>query len=303
MAANKRSYYGAFFWLSLAAFVVPIVVAVRAFEVASRPYSKPEPKPDESGVAHNVWDYLLKTYARDGLVDYEGIKRDHLFKTYLRQLGQARPENLPSDKHRLALLCNAYNAFVINGVITHRIKESVSEYKPDGKEFFFFRVKEHIFAGKTISLDHIEKKMILPVYKDPRAHMALVCAARSCPVIRPEAYSGESIERQLEDQARKFANDPQYVRYDAETATLHLSAILQWYENDFKASGGYRKFLADRVEKQEPKKALEKAAKDPTSVKVEFNTYDWALNVQTIPGKKQGPARKTDFGSGSVPNQ
>ena len=113
--ATKRTYYGPFFWLAVVSFPVPIMVAVKAFDAASRPYTKPEPKPNASGVDNRLWDYLLKMYVKDGLVDYKGMGRDHLLRTYLRQLGQAHPEKLEKDTHRLALLCNAYNAFVVNG--------------------------------------------------------------------------------------------------------------------------------------------------------------------------------------------
>ena len=66
---------------------------------------------------HALWDYLLKSYVENGLVDYDGISRDHSFRIYLRQLSEAESEKLTTSVDQLALLCNAYNAFVINGVI------------------------------------------------------------------------------------------------------------------------------------------------------------------------------------------
>ena len=89
----------------------------------------------------------MKTYVANGLVDYEGMKRDYLFREYIRELGSANPEALQTDAERLALACNAYNAFVINGVITHRISDTVI---PDPDQLGFFDLKEHIFAGRTI---------------------------------------------------------------------------------------------------------------------------------------------------------
>ena len=35
-----------------------------------RPTTKPTPNPDVSGVDHNLWDYLLRGYVENGLVDY-----------------------------------------------------------------------------------------------------------------------------------------------------------------------------------------------------------------------------------------
>lgn len=296
--ARKKSYYGAFFWLSLAAFAAPVFVGFQGFQAASAPFTKPTVAPDASGVDHAVWDYLLKRYGAKDLVDYDGIARDHLFQTYLRQLGAAQPEKLPSDAHRLALLCNAYNAFVIDGVITHEISFGVVPFRVKGKGFF--DIEEHIFAGETISLNHIEHEVIRPTYQEPRAHMALVCAALSCPAIRPEAYTGDQLERQLADQARLFANDRTYVRYSKKDGTLHLSAILDWYGDDFEASGGYLEFLAARVEDAELRKALEAA--EQGDVEIVFNKYDWRLNARKQ-GTRTKPSDAGEFGSGSVPNQ
>ena len=294
-----KSYYGPFFWLTVVSFAVPVVVAVKGFEASRRPYTKPEPKPDACGVDHRLWDYLLKMYVENGLVDYQGIKRDHLFQTYLRQLGRAQPDKLDTDNDRLALLCNAYNALVINGVIKHEITQSVDKFSV--KKVRFFDLKEHIFAGRTLSLNHLEHKLIRTEFPEPRVHMALVCAARSCPVIRAEAYHGKTLPRQLEDQARQFANNPKHVGYDAPSNTLHLSKILEWYGDDFKAAGGYRKFLADRVADPTLRKALLDA---DGSVKIVFNDYNWSLNSREKRAKGSGAGKgKTDFGSGSVPNE
>jgi hypothetical protein len=295
---REKSYYGPFFWLAALSFIVPIVVAVKAFDAAPRLYSVPESNPDASGVDVGLWDYLLKSYTREGLVDYEGMKRDHLFKTVIAQIGSARPEELASDEERLALLCNAYNVFVINGVITHDVSESVMAETYN--DLSFFDVEEHIFAGTTMSLNHLEHGIIRVDYAEPRIHMALVCAARSCPVIRAEAYTGVSLERQLDDQARQFANNPTHVAYDAAAGSIRLSKILEWYGGDFDGAGGVFEFLAPYVTDAALKGLIVKAGAD--EVDVVYNEYDWALNT-TGDSVTRGGSQGADFGSGSVPNE
>jgi len=300
MSSDSQKYHGPFFWLTLAAFVAPIVVAFGAFHNVSRPYTKPNPSPDASGVDHGLWDYLLKSYVENGLVDYDGIERDYLFLVYLRQLGSAEPERLASESDRLALLCNAYNAFVMSGVIIHDVTDSVMNFH-DG-EWGFFDVKQHILAGETLSLNELEYERIRAHFGEPRIHTALVCAAKSCPPIRPEAYTGKNLERQLADQARLFANDPKYVRFDGATHTLHLSPILKWYGEDFDAGGGYLAFLEERVTDIETKGALSKAKTG--EVEVVFNDYDWSLNSQGPPGRENlAGAKRAEFGSGTIPNE
>ena len=112
------------------------------------------------------------------------MKKDYLFHEYIRQLGTCDPQLLDTDDERLALACNAYNAFVVNSVISHKVDNSVmlvvedddsDDEDSDKKKPGFFDFEEHVFAGQTISLDHLEKQLILPTFKEPRVHVALVC--------------------------------------------------------------------------------------------------------------------------------
>jgi len=301
MPKTKRSYYGPFFWIAAISFVVPLVVAAKAFHEV-RLTTKPTPNPDASGVDHALWDYLLKTHVENGLIDYDGMSRDHLFRTYLRQLSAADPSKLSTPADELALYCNAYNAFVINGVITHKINGSVMDYQLDGKSFF--DIEEHIFCGKTISLNHLEHGLVRKRFQEPRIHVALVCAAKSCPAIRPEAYVGERLAIQLEDQSVQFANNPKYVVFDAKDGTLRLSQILNWYAPDWDHAGGYLPWLSQRVKDPSLKAAIERAARG--EVRVTFFDYDWSLNSQgrtSLQKEKSSKKPSANFGSGSVPNQ
>ena len=279
---KKKEYSGPWLWLAMASFVMPIGVAVWAFQALPQPYTYPEIKLDASGVDQNLWNHLLQTYVADGLIDYDGLKRTHLFKTYLDQLAKATPEKLPDDNHRLAFLCNAYNAFVINGVLIHKVDSSVLDYT-NKAGVGFFDVEEHILAGKTISLNHLEHKVIredkLPLdektYNEPRIHVALVCVAKSCPTIRPEAYTGDRIKDQLEDQAKAFANKEEYVHFNEENQALNLSPILQWYGVDFGGEAGVLDFLVQRAESPQTLKGIV-SARDANG-KIVYNEYDLSL--------------------------
>ncbi|MEP3479917.1 MAG: DUF547 domain-containing protein [Fuerstiella sp.] len=295
----KPSYYGAFFWVAAVSFVVPLFVAARAFQEVPVT-TKPVPHPDASGVDHNVWDYLLKTYVDNGLIDYDGMSRDYLFRTYLRQLAECEIEKLTTNSDRLALLINSYNAFVINGVITHHISDSVMNYDHDGKQFF--DLNEHIFAGRTMSLNHIEHEIIRKGFAEPRIHVALVCAARSCPSIRAEAFTGSRLSGQLADQSNLFANTPKYVSFDREANRVQLNPILNWYGEDWKNEGGYLAWLEERVTDESLKQAI--AAAQDGSTAVDWFDYDWSLNTQATPGATSSkPKSDAGFGSGSVPNE
>ncbi len=296
--SKGNQYYGGYFWVAVVSFIIPLVVAYKAFDV--RPTSKPTPVLDASGVDHAVWDYLLKAYVSNGLVDYDGMKKDYLFREYLRELGSCNPDALTTPDAKLALACNAYNAFVINGVISHKIYDSVDPFAIDGKGFF--DLTEHIYAGQTVSLNDIEHHMIRPVFNEPRIHVALVCAARSCPSIRGEAYTADSIQKQLQDQSVQFANSKKYVDFNPETNELFLSRILNWYGKDWNErypNGSYLAWISELTNDDEIKAAVQKAIND--QVKVEFFEYDWALNSQAEPGAHAAGGKKSSgFGSGTI---
>ena len=300
--SKGSNYYGGFFWVALVSFIVPLFVGYKAFENL-KPTTKPTPQVDASGVDHDVWDYLLKSYVSGGLVDYDAMKKDYLFREYLRELGQCNPDSLETEDAKLALLCNAYNAFVINGVISHKIHDTVDGYQvgDDG----FFDIQEHIFAGKTVSLNDIEHGMVRPVFKEPRIHVALVCAARSCPSIRAEAYTPERVRDQLQDQSVQFANSSKYVMFDAEANVLKLSMILSWYGDDWNErfpNGSYLAWINELATDQATKDATAKAISG--EVEVAYIKYDWALNSQADPGAPAAKKKKSGgFGSGSSPDE
>ena len=299
--SKKTDYFGGFFWVALISFTVPFFVGWKAFEKL-QPTEKPTPQVDASGVDHKIWDYLLKSYVSNGLVDYDGMKKDYLFLEYVREVGQCDPDALKTDDEKLALACNAYNALVIQGVVSHKITDSVMNHKFGDKEFF--DVQEHLYAGKTVSLNDIEHKMIRPVFKEPRVHVALVCGARSCPAIRAEAYVGDRIQDQLEDQSRLFANSTKYVAFDADAKELKLSSILKWYGDDFNErypKGGYLEWIKELVKDETLKSKVEEAIAG--DVKKSFFEYDWSLNSQADPGKSGGASKSSGgFGSGSSPD-
>ncbi|HTL90250.1 MAG TPA: DUF547 domain-containing protein, partial [Leptolyngbya sp.] len=89
------------------------------------------------------------------------------------------------------------------------------------------------FAGKIYSLAQIENQILRSCLQEPRIHFAIVCASIGCPLLRNEAYTPDYVLQQLEDDAARFINNSDKVRYDAQTKTLYCSKIFKWYRQDF----------------------------------------------------------------------
>lgn len=215
---------------------------------------------------HEPFDGLLTEHVRDGWVDYPAVSKDPRLASYLEVLANRSYVDLPRDE-QLAHLINAYNAFAIKGILDGSSPSS----------FFgrvgYFKIDEYTLGGREISLYDLEHDLLIPL-NEPRAHFAINCASASCPVLRSGVYSPRQLDRQLDEGARRFVNDPTRNRFDREARIANLSRIFDWYEDDFLAhADSLLAYVARYVD--DPSVAAELASGDWT---VEFLDYDWTLN-------------------------
>ncbi len=100
-------------------------------------------------------------------------------------------------------------------------------------------------GGKPITLGEIEH-LILRKMGEPRIHLAIVCASISCPDLRNEPYAAaklnEQLDEQLDEQSRHFLNNAGK-GLKIEKNAIRLSKIFDWFEDDFKVSGGVMAFI------------------------------------------------------------
>lgn len=174
---------------------------------------------------------------------------------------------------RKALLINIYNSKVIETVLLQNPSGSFRALSKGPSENEIFKRNAIALEGKPLSLNDLEKR-IVEEFKDPRVHFAINCASRSCPPVRAEPYSAERLDAQLDDATRAFLASPVglVVSTSGRHTTLAASRIFEWYADDFKASGGVMKFIATYGPEAAAQAASGKA-------KLEFQPYDWGLNV------------------------
>jgi hypothetical protein len=134
-------------------------------------------------------------------------------------------------------------------------------------------------AGRERTLDEIENEILRGRFRDPRIHVALVCGATSCPRLRREAYRGDRLDAQLDDQARWFVNDGSRNVVDLIARTVALSSIFKWFAPDFGGEAGVRAFVARYVGWPDQAALLRQ-----DDVPVRYLDYDWTLNAQ--PGQR-----------------
>ncbi len=212
-------------------------------------------------------DAVLLRNVRNGFVDYDGIRADPAFGRYVTGLASATEADLDAPDTRLAFLINAYNALAIQGIL-----DGYSPASMFGRYNYFKRRKYSVLGGMT-TLEALERDRILPL-DEPRIHFAIICASISCPRLASQAYLPATLDAQLDEATRSFANDTTRNRFDVERRIAFLSSIFDWYEADFvRSAGSTQKYLARYV--SDPATA-ELLARD--GFEVRFVDYDWDLN-------------------------
>lgn len=220
-----------------------------------------------------TWDHLLQKYVDQvGGVDYEAWSAHHS-QTLACWLAQQSAETQGRENH-LAHWINLYNAFTIEAVLSAYPISSIRPTLlglPNWIAFLrFFQRRVHRLGRDCFSLEQIENKMLRQFSGDPRIHFAIVCASIGCPVLRPEAYTPERLEEQLEEDMIRFINNPAKVRFDPGEDVLYCSKIFQWYQADFLAvAPSLSAYILPHLHGLSPPVAEPRIA---------FLPYDWSLN-------------------------
>lgn len=220
--------------------------------------------------AHSSLAGLLAAVVKTDGVDYGEVRRQRAtLEAYLAQLATVA---VPVDrKGQLALWMNAYNAWTLAVVERMLPKDpagwprwSIRDQRPPLGPWkgFTFTV-----AGRAVTLDGIEHQILRPL-GDPRIHVGINCASRSCPPLLPAPFTAATVEAQLEAAARAFAASTYHVRLDG--STVVANPILSWFAEDFAAAGGAAGWLRSRTRPE---------VVPHLGTDLRFFDYDWRLNL------------------------
>ena len=225
---------------------------------------------------HAAFDRLLRQHVHDGWVNYTTLQADPKpLNAYLDSLAAVPEKEFTRwpEKQRLAFLINLYNATTLKLIVDNYPVKSIK--KIGGFLSGPWKQKVVHLFGKLTTLGEVEHGIIRKQYPDPRAHFALVCAAKGCPPLRAQAYVASQLDEQLDDQGRIFLGQRQKNRVEAGARRIYLSPIFKWFSEDFeKKSGSVLKF----VEPFLPEK--DRGVLASGRLKIKYTDYDWSLNDQ-----------------------
>ncbi len=215
---------------------------------------------------------VLTKHLTNNLVRYAALKADSRgldeFLDSAAAVSRKQFDAWPQSD-QIAFLINVYNAATLKLVTDNYPVKSIK--KIGG--WFSTPWKQEVVRlfGKTITLDEVEHGMLRAGYTEPRIHFALVCAAKGCPPLRTEPFTGAKLDEQLTDQGRRFLAQAEKNRF--ENGILYLSPIFQWFSGDFTASKLTVAEFVGPFLSADQRKALGK-----TDPKIRFTEYDWSLN-------------------------
>ena len=229
-------------------------------------------------IDHGAWDRLLRSYLSR---DEDGVNRfayaeisaadRRALETYIAELSAA-PISRYRRAEQFAYWVNLYNAATVRVVLAHYPVDTIRDIDispgviadgPWGRKLV-------TVEGEALSLDDIEHRILRPIWRDPRIHYAVNCAAVGCPNLQPRAFTAENSEVLLTAGAEGYVNDPRGARLA--DGGLVVSSIYAWFEEDFggDASGvlaHLRLFARPGLSRQ-----LDRGGR------ITGYEYDWSLN-------------------------
>jgi len=224
------------------------------------------PFPAVAGLDLASWSNLLGAAVNDGQVDYSQWDENPRFDELVTQIAVTDTTAM-NTQQKLVFTINAYNILAARGILDGSSPTSLFG------RYVYFKRDKYFVAGEKISLYQLEQEWIRPL-KEPRIHFAIVCASKSCPILRNEAYTLKGMDRQLNSAAHDFINDSERNGFDSVAGQAKLSRIFKWYEEDFVvAAGSLQAYLAPFLVDKEAADILVKDA-----FNINYQKYDWHLN-------------------------
>ncbi|WP_281979582.1 DUF547 domain-containing protein [Tenacibaculum mesophilum] len=213
----------------------------------------------------NTFDALLKKHVNTkGNVNYKGFKQDETqLKAYLNELAVTKPQKSWTAAKTKAFWVNAYNAYTIQLILDNYPLKSIMNIKKKGKDAWSIPFAK--VGGKTYTLNQIEHEILRKKYNDPKIHVAVNCASKSCPKLANYAFTEENYDTKTTALMKSFINDSS--RNKISENRLQLSKIFEWFKGDFTKKGDLIDFLNQYSSVKINKKAT-----------IGYLEYNWSLN-------------------------
>eukprot|EP01080_Neovahlkampfia_damariscottae_P011836 gene11836-5166_t len=233
-------------------------------------------------------------YITDKGVDYELLKKSTDFKEFVNITIELQTLSIGdlSEVERKCFFINTYNSLVIHAFVVHGAFKNPLErskffgmYKYDIGGLLYSlndivhgilrsnspgpgSSKSHYFAKNDKRLDYIIQQ------KDPRIHFALVCGAKSSPIIR--CFNPKNLEIGLNLASSNYLDQEVGIMTNN---TVVLSMLLKWYKIDFgRNNEEVCKFIVEHLGESETRDTITRLLNRGSPIKLKYSKYNWSVN-------------------------
>jgi hypothetical protein len=249
---------------------------------------------------------LTKFVNKKGMVDYNALRRKRSdLRNLLIEFEELDPNEYKSwgKKDKIAFWINAYNLQLMRIIVdnypikSYRWLHYLPDWKPSSirhinKRIGGIKKQKFIVMRGEFTLRRIEERFFREQFDEPRIFFALYHANLSGPPLRNEPYYGHKLNKQLDDQARKFLSSTRAFKIDRKKHRVYLPLMLKakWYGNEFvEVYGTDRRFLEQpatiravlncitRYISRQDRIFLERK-----NYSVKYLSYDWTIDEGSV---------------------
>lgn len=262
-------------------------------------------KPSPKVRFHNKCAAILTNFVNDkGTVDYKTLKRKKLKLIQLldefASLDRKEYNSWPRED-KIAFWINAYNIQMLRIIVeNYPIKASrwykllwpptsIRHIPPQGVlGAAKWNKYKFLVMDEEFTLVRIQQRFFRQEFDEPRVFLAISHASLSSPPLRNEPYYGHKLDKQLNNQAKRFLSSRRAFRIDRKKQRVYLSAILQptWHGKEFSGKYSTNKkfkdyepvtravlnFITNYVSKEDV------SFLETKNYSIEYIKYDWRLN-------------------------
>lgn len=260
-------------------------------------------------IFNTEFETVLSQYVNDnGMVDYDTLHRYNLkMKSLLAQLATLDPQEYQSwtREEKIAFWINTYNIkmldiiadnYPIESKRLHRLwwpPSSIRHIPPRGEVGTpKWNSYKFIVMDEEFTLYEIENRFFREEFADPRVFFALSLACLDSPPLQNKPYYGKDLDRQLDEQVKRFLATPNGIKIDRQKEKVSLSVLFEpkrpWFGTEFLIGYGTDKkfksqspdlaavlnFITNYLD-QHDVKYLETG-----NYSITFKAFDWRVNEQ-----------------------
>ena len=258
-----------------------------------------DPNAKSARAFYEEYAAMLKAYVRPGgRVDYTKLTRKKPnLRAILNDFDKLDPNVYESwsNQGKIAFWINAYNVKMLDIIVKNYPIKPISRFHSaiwgaksvrhiEGKWTKF----KFLVMDEAFTLLEIDERFFRKEFDEPRTLFALTRASLSSPPLRNEPYYGNKLDKQLDDQSKKFLSNSLAFKIDRKKGKVYLSALFQKPEYGGMFVGKYgidRKFKGKEPEtravlnfitnfvSEDIKEYLELG-----NYTVQFMGYNWTIN-------------------------